>query len=74
MQTVDSMMQSVIAGVRRYQNPAVADLLQGAMNEMMPYHQALQGYLVQLVGVKETELRIADEEAQRCRSELIRAK
>ncbi len=74
METVDSMVRSVIDGVRRHQNPAVADLLQEALNDLMPYQQSLQGYLVQLVGVKETELKIADEEAQRCRSQLIQSR
>ncbi len=74
MQTVESMMQSMIAGVRRYQNPAMADLLQGVLNEVGPYAQALQDYLVQLVAQKEAEFKIIDEEAQRCRSQLIQGK
>ncbi len=71
MQAVDAMMTSVIEGVRRHQNPAVADLLQAELNELAAYQHALQGYLVQLVQIKEAELKIADQEAQRCRSQLI---
>jgi hypothetical protein len=71
MQAVDEMATSVIEGVRRYQNPAVAELLRAELNELAAYKGALQGYLVQLVELKETELRISDEEAQRCRAQLI---
>jgi hypothetical protein len=71
MQAVQSMMASVIEGVRRHQNPAVADLLQGVTDEIGPYRQNVQEYLVELVGMKEAELKIANQEAQRCRSQLI---
>ena len=71
MQAVESMMDSVIDGVRRYQNPATAELLEGVVNDMGPYAQSLQDYLVQLVGMKEAEFEIADQEAQRCRAQLI---
>jgi len=74
MQTVESMMRSMIEGVRRYQNPAMADLLEGVLNEVGPYAQALQDYLVQLVAQKEAEFKIIDEEAQRCRKQLIQGK
>lgn len=73
MQAVESMMDSVIDGVRRHQNPAVADLLQGVRDEVGPYRQAMQDYLVQLIEMKEAELKIANQEAQRCRAELIGA-
>lgn len=72
LQSVEAMMNSMIEGIRRYQNPAVADLLQGIMNENGDLGQRLQDYLVDLVATKETEYKIVDEEAQRCRSELIR--
>ncbi len=74
MQAVESMMESVVDGVRRHQNPAVADLLRGVMNEVGPYRQNLQDYLVQVVTMKEAELRIANREAQRCRSQLIQGR
>jgi hypothetical protein len=72
LQAIGSMTGSVIEAVRRYQNPAVADLIQGALNESAPYDRHLRDYLIDLVATQETECRIADEEAQRCRQEVIR--
>ncbi len=72
MQAVESMMNSVIEGVRRHQNPAVADLLQGVKDEVSPYLQNLQEYMVELVAMKEAELKIANQEAQRCRTAIIK--
>lgn len=74
LRALDSMTLSLIEGVRRHQNPAVADLLQGVLNEVGPYAQALQEYLVELVALKESELRLLDAEAQKCRASLIRGK
>lgn len=71
MRAVDSMMDSVIDGVSRYQNPATAELLEGVVNDVGPYDQSLQDYLVQLVAMKEAEFKIANQEAQRCRAKLI---
>ena len=71
LQSVEEMMQSMMEGVRRYQNPALADLLQGVMNENADNSQKLRQYLVELVAMKEAEFKIADQEAQRCRAELI---
>ncbi len=71
LQSVNSMMDSIVEGVRRYQNPAVADLLEGIMNENGDIAQQLRDYLVELVASKENECRIANEEAQRCRATLI---
>lgn len=70
LQAVEGMMASITEAVRRYQNPAVADLLQGVMDETSAQRQRLREYLVELVALKETEWKIADEEAQRCRAEL----
>lgn len=72
LQSVEEMMQSMMEGVRRYQNPALADLLQGVMNENADNSQNLRQYLVELVAAREAEFKIADKEAQRCRGELIR--
>ena len=71
LQSVEEMMQSMMEGVRRYQNPALADLLQGVMNENADNSHKLRQYLVELVAMREAEFKIADQEAQRCRSELI---
>lgn len=72
MIALDSMLDSLSQGVRRYQNPALADLLVSVVSENSSNRAKLRQYLVELVSTKETELRIADEEAQRCRAQLIR--
>lgn len=72
MQSVDTLLGSLIAGVRKYQNPAVADLLQGIMNENSGNRNRLRDYLRELATEKEQEFQIADKEAQRCRGTLMR--
>jgi hypothetical protein len=69
---VEAMLESVNEGVRKYQNPALADLLKGAFSETAPRREKLRGYLVQLASAKEAELKIMHEEAQRCRTMLLR--
>jgi hypothetical protein len=71
LQAIDAMMRSFTEGVRRYYNPAVADLLMGVMDENAASAGKLRDYLVELAANLEAELQIADKEAQRCRSTLI---
>lgn len=68
LQAMESMLDSLGQGVRRYQNPALADLLQGVVTETAPGREKLRQYLVDLAAAKEEELRIADQEAQQCRA------
>lgn len=65
-------LASLLEGVRRYQNPAVADLITGLRNENSPARQSLKDYMVDLATTKDQELRIADQEAQRCRGLLLK--
>lgn len=72
MQAMESTFGSVIEGVRKYQNAGIADLLQGAVNENGTNRDKLRQYLQDLAVQKEQEFRVADQEAQRCRAELMR--
>jgi len=72
MQAIDSMLDSLEKGVRQYQNPALADLLRSRMGENAVYEERLRGYIVQLAAVKEHELNVMNEEAQRCRTQISR--
>lgn len=74
MQAMESTFGSVVEGVRKYQNPAIADLLQGAANENGANRDKLRQYLQDLAVQKEQEFRVADQEAQRCRATLMREK
>jgi hypothetical protein len=72
LQALEQMMDSLSRGIRAYQNPALGDLLQSVMSENSESRAKLRDYLVELIAAKEDELRIADQEAQRCRGVLIR--
>jgi len=72
MQAMDSMLDSLERGIRQYQNPALADLLRSAMTENAVHEEKLRQYIVQLAAVKEHELKVMNEEAQRCRTQLSR--
>jgi hypothetical protein len=73
MQALESFLRSLGEGVRRYQNPALADLLNGLMGETFASRERLREYVVELAAIKEQELAVMDKEAQRCRAALSRA-
>ena len=70
----DITLASLVDGIRRYQNPAVADLINGVRNENSPARQALKDYLVDLAATRDQEFRIVDQEAQRCRGQLLKTR
>ena len=72
LQSLKSLLDSLGSGVRQYQNPALADLLQGVVTENSVHGERLRQYVVQLAAAKEHELKTMNDEAQRCRSMLSR--
>ena len=68
LESLERMLDSLSEGVRRYQNPALADLIQSAISENSAHRSHLQTYLVELVATKQDELRSANDEAQNCRA------
>jgi hypothetical protein len=72
LQSVEAMLRSVTAGVRKYQNPAVADLLQGLMTDLSADRDKLRQYVVDLAADHEQQYKVMDREAQRCRATLSR--
>lgn len=68
-----SMLRSISAGVRKYQNPAIADLLDSAGGVNAGAIEKLKEYMRDLTIAAEAEMEIAHDEAQRCRVELMRA-
>ena len=68
LESLERSLDSLSEGVRRYQNPALADLIQSALAENSVHRSHLQTYLMELVSTKQDELRIANDEAQSCRS------
>lgn len=71
MQALEGTLSSLIEGIRKYQNPALADLAQSVVVENSNNRDRLRQYLFDLAQQKEDEFRIADREAQRCRSTLL---
>jgi len=69
---LQSLLESVAAGVRRYQNAALADLLSSAMSQNSATRELLKDYTRQLVVEREKEWEIANREAQRCRASLAK--
>ena len=67
----NSMMVSMTDGVRRYQNAAVADLLESARNQYSGAGEKLKEYMRQLAVSVDAQMQIAHEEAQRCRTQLV---
>ncbi len=71
MQAMESTLGSVFEGMRKYQNPALADLLQGVVNENSTNRDRLRQYIQDLSVQKEQEFQVADKEAQRCRATIL---
>ncbi len=72
MQSVDSTLASLTEGVRKYQNPALASLMQSVIAENSTNRDRLRQYLQDLATQKEEEFQVADREAQRCRAALLK--
>jgi hypothetical protein len=72
IRTLETMLASLAEGLRKYQNPSMADMLQGAVAEDAGNRDHLQQYSLELAIAKEQECHVADEEAQRCRQSLSR--
>ncbi|HEX6896425.1 MAG TPA: hypothetical protein VF146_14200 [Bryobacteraceae bacterium] len=71
MQSMETTLGSLIEGIRKYQNPALADLAQSVVAENSTNRDQLSQYLRELAAQKEQEFQVADREAQRCRGMLI---
>jgi hypothetical protein len=72
LQSVEAQVTSLVAGVRRYQNPAIGDLLESVLAANYANRDQLRQYVTDLAETKEQEYKIVDQEAQRCRGDLAR--
>jgi hypothetical protein len=72
MQTVEATLASLTEGVRKYQNPSLASIMQGVIAENSTNRDRLRQYLQDLATQKEEEFQVADREAQRCRAALLK--
>jgi hypothetical protein len=72
LQAVESQVTSLVEGVRRYQNPAVGDLIVSVLGANSANRDQLRQYITDLAQTRDQEFQIADKEAQRCRGQLMR--
>ena len=68
MHTVQESVSLLAAGVARYQNPALAELIVGIQTEGKPARDTYRDHVIQLVEDREGQFQVADHEAQRCRA------
>ncbi len=68
MQALNSTLGSALEGMRKYGNPAIADLVQAMADENDHNRDRLKQYVIDLATDKEHELKVMDAEAQRCRA------
>lgn len=67
LESLIQMSSSISQAVRRYQNPAVADLLDGEIAEAGASRDWLRQHVSDLANLREKELAVAEQEAQKCR-------
>jgi len=72
IESLEAAASSVIDGVRRYQNPAIADLMSERLNKATAGRDKFRQFVVDLAASKEKEFQMVDSEAQRCRGVLMR--
>jgi hypothetical protein len=68
LESVLSRAESLSLAVRHYQNPAIAELLDSQMNTLSDSREWLRQQALELAQVREKELDVAEQEAQRCRT------
>jgi hypothetical protein len=72
VQTTHQMLGSLMGGTRKYQNPALADLIESVAAEANANIDSFEHYLLETADEKEQQYTIVDREAQRCRATLSR--
>jgi len=71
-QATQETLGSLMGGVRRYQNPALADLVESVAAEANGDIEILERYLLEQAADKERQFAVVDREAQSCRATLSR--
>jgi hypothetical protein len=65
-------LNSLVDGVRHYQNPAVGDLVVSVLGENSSNRELLKQHITDLAAQREEEFAVVDKEAQRCRGQVTR--
>jgi hypothetical protein len=72
VQALHIPLNSLMGGLRRYQNPALADLIESVTAEDQTQVGHFEQYVLELADAKDQQYDIVDKEAQRCRATLSR--
>jgi len=72
LQSTHAVLDSLMAGTRKYQNPALADLIESVASENNADAARFERYVLQIADAKEQQFAVVDKEAQRCRASLSR--
>jgi hypothetical protein len=72
LQALDATLVSLGEGIRKYQNPALADLIRGVFSESSATREKLSHYVMEVAATQEQELKVVTNEAQRCRLSVTR--
>ncbi len=71
LETFVSLAQSLSEAVRRYQNPAAADLVESELAAASD-REWLRRHVLELAAVREKEQETAEKEAQQCRERMLK--
>ena len=72
IESVETLIDSLRAGVRKYQSPDLAEILNGLLTASFNNKEKLRAHIVDLASLREQEMSVMDQEAQRCRGMLSR--
>lgn len=70
LQSLEWRFESLIDAVRKYQNPAVADLMLSVLRANSANRDALRAFITELAARKEQEFTVVNQDAQACRAQL----
>jgi hypothetical protein len=70
LQAIDTRMTNLVEAIRKYQNPALADLIQSMAAENETVRVGLQQFVTEVAAQREAEWKVMESEAQRCRTQL----
>ena len=74
IQSMEMELISLDPGLRKYQNPALADLISSILADGNRNRNRFREYVVDLAAHKEQQFDVADKEAQRCRESLSKGR
>ena len=71
IESMDQQAISLSQGVRKYDNPAIADILDSLLNSLSGDLEWLRSQSLDMARQREKELEVAQKEAQRCRTQIL---